>query len=67
MSTLNMDTLNMGTKLNLRKLNATSADFTTTLDQLLAWEGVSSPKIQQLVDEIIAAVRQKGEIGRAHV
>ena len=61
MSTLNMDTLNMGTKLNLRKLNATSADFTTTLDQLLAWEGVSSPKIQQLVDEIIAAVRQKGD------
>ncbi|HKM15473.1 MAG TPA: histidinol dehydrogenase [Marinospirillum sp.] len=51
----------MNSNLTVRRLDATRADFTATLDQLLAWEGVSSPQIQQQVDDIISAVRQQGD------
>lgn len=51
----------MNSNLTVKRLDATRADFTAALDQLLAWEGVSSPQIQQQVDDIISTVRQQGD------
>lgn len=47
--------------LNLRRLTTSSADFSATLDKLLAWEGVSNPAVQQHVEIILATVRQEGD------
>lgn len=51
----------MSATLAVRRLNATSSDFSNTLDQLLAWEGVSNTAVQQQVDSIIATVRKDGD------
>lgn len=51
----------MSATLAVRRLNATSSDFSNTLDQLLAWEGVSNIAVQQQVDIIIATVRKDGD------
>lgn len=51
----------MSETLAVRRLNATSADFSTSLDQLLAWEGVSNAGVQTQVEAIITAVRQGGD------
>lgn len=51
----------MSSTLAVRRLNATSPEFSITLDKLLAWEGVSNTKVQQQVETIIAEVRQKGD------
>ncbi|MBE0505346.1 MAG: histidinol dehydrogenase [Marinospirillum sp.] len=51
----------MSLPVEIRQLNASAADFNTTLDALLAWEGVSSLQVQQSVDQIIARVRQEGD------
>ncbi|GLR63168.1 histidinol dehydrogenase [Marinospirillum insulare] len=45
----------------VRRLKASSADFSTHLDHLLAWEGVSNAEVQKQVDKIIADVRQQGD------
>ncbi|SFX02467.1 histidinol dehydrogenase [Marinospirillum alkaliphilum] len=47
--------------LAIRRLKASDADFNATLDQLLAWEGVSSHDVQQRVDDIIQQVRVQGD------
>lgn len=47
--------------LSLRRLDAQNADFSTELDQLLAWESVSDAQVQQRVAGIIADVRAKGD------
>lgn len=47
--------------LNLRRLTTSDTDFTTTLDKLLAWEGVSNPAVQQHVEIILATVRKDGD------
>lgn len=51
----------MSSMLAIKRLNAKDEGFTSTLDKLLAWEGVSNASVQQQVDTIIAAVRQKGD------
>src|SRR5690554_220772 len=51
----------MSSTLAVRRLNANNPDFSTTLDKLLAWEGVSNAKVQEQVETIIAEVRQKGD------
>lgn len=42
-------------------LSTTDASFDASLDALLAWEGVSDAEVQQRVDEILHAVRTRGD------
>ncbi|MFA5676950.1 MAG: histidinol dehydrogenase [Pseudomonas sp.] len=51
----------MSTPLKITRLNANQADFNHHLDGLLAWEGVSDKAVNDRVEEIIAAVRQRGD------
>src|SRR5690606_3131472 len=51
----------MNTPLKITRLDANQADFTHHLDGLLAWEGVSDKAVNERVEEIIAAVRQRGD------
>ncbi|MCW4151638.1 histidinol dehydrogenase [Halomonas sp. 18H] len=47
--------------LAINRLATTDADFESRLEALLAWEGVSDAQVQQRVDEILSAVRQRGD------
>ncbi|WP_114418533.1 histidinol dehydrogenase [Marinospirillum perlucidum] len=51
----------MSQAIKLRQLNAQAEGFDRELDQLLAWEGVSSQEVQSSVDSIIAQVRSGGD------
>lgn len=51
----------MSTPLKITRLDANQADFNHHLDGLLAWEGVSDKAVNERVEEIIAAVRQRGD------
>ncbi len=51
----------MSTPLKITRLDTNQADFNHHLDGLLAWEGVSDKAVNERVDEIIAAVRQRGD------
>lgn len=48
-------------ELNLRRLDATAANFNQDLNQLLAWESVSDNQVQQTVAGIIEQVRTRGD------
>jgi len=45
----------------IARLTTRDADFDTRLETLLAWEGVSDQQVVARVDEIIAAIRQRGD------
>lgn len=45
----------------MQRYNSQDADFGRTLDQLLAWEGVSDMAVQATVNEVIARVRHDGD------
>ena len=45
----------------MQRYNSQDADFGRTLDQLLAWEGVSDAAVQATVNEVIARVRRDGD------
>ena len=47
--------------LNVRRLDASAADFDRRLDELLAWESVSDAGVQEAVREILHAVRTRGD------
>ncbi|SHL00867.1 histidinol dehydrogenase [Halomonas caseinilytica] len=47
--------------LDIARLTTKDADFEARLDALLAWEGVSDTEVQQRVDEILAAVKRRGD------
>ena len=51
----------MNTPLKIARLDASQADFNQHLDALLAWEGVSDRAVNERVEEIIDAVRQRGD------
>ncbi|MEH6387015.1 histidinol dehydrogenase [Pseudomonas profundi] len=51
----------MNTPLKIARLDADQVDFNQHLDALLAWEGVSDRAVNQRVEEIIEAVRQRGD------
>ena len=51
----------MSTPLKIARLNADQADFNHQLDGLLAWEGVSDKAVNDRVEEILAAVRLRGD------
>ncbi|MDT8896374.1 histidinol dehydrogenase [Halomonas sp. I1] len=47
--------------LDIARLATTDADFEARLDALLDWEGVSDTDVQQRVDDILAAVKRRGD------
>src|SRR5690554_3820917 len=51
----------MSDTLPIRRLNASAADFSAELDQLLSWDSVSDDSVNQRVLEIIDQVRQRGD------
>jgi len=51
----------MSTPLKIARLDANQADFKQHLDALLAWEGVSDKSVNERVEDIIAAVRARGD------
>jgi histidinol dehydrogenase len=46
---------------DIARLRTTDADFAARLDALLAWDSVSNPKVQRTVDDIIDAIRSRGD------
>lgn len=46
---------------SITRLNASDADFLSTLDKLTAWEGVSNVDVEQTVAEILRQVRTQGD------
>src|SRR5690606_6479341 len=51
----------MATDLNIRRLDAATADFAQQFERLLAWESVSDSQVQQTVAEILRDVRARGD------
>jgi len=47
--------------MNIKRLNSTAQDFWPVLEQLLAWESVSDATVHTVVNDIIAAVRARGD------
>mgnify|MGYP001825945722 CR=1 FL=1 len=46
---------------DIRKLNTADGDFAAQLDALLAWESVSDQGVNQVVNEVIADIRARGD------
>ncbi len=46
----------------MQRLDSQANDFNTTLERLLAWEGVSDAAVQATVNEVIARVRGEGDL-----
>lgn len=51
----------MNAPLKIARLDANQSDFSQHLDALLAWEGVSDKAVNNRVEEIITAVRERGD------
>ena len=47
--------------MKIRRLCINDSDFATQLDKLLAWESVSDKNVAAIVDEVLAAVRLRGD------
>jgi histidinol dehydrogenase len=47
--------------MDIKRLNSADSDFWSRLDQLLAWESVSDDAVNNVVREIIAAIRSRGD------
>lgn len=45
----------------IRKLSTSDADFSAQLDALLAWESVSDQRVNEVVQEVLHAVRSRGD------
>ena len=45
----------------LRRLDSTDADFWNTLEALLAWDGVADKAVHDVVDGVLADVRNRGD------
>jgi histidinol dehydrogenase len=46
---------------DIRKLATSDSDFQQQLDQLLAWESVSDVSVNNIVNEILSAIRLRGD------
>jgi len=51
----------MADSINIRRLNANDAGFNTELEALLAWEGVSDDRVNDVVKEVLKRVRTEGD------
>ena len=47
--------------IEIKQLSASQADFWTALEYILAWEGVSDDKVTDIVKEILAEVKSRGD------
>lgn len=47
--------------MTIRRLDAQNANFTAELDALLAWESVNDTKVQDIVIDILAQVKEHGD------
>lgn len=47
--------------MKIRRLDSNAQDFRSVLEQLLAWESVSDAAVHTVVNDIIAAVRARGD------
>ncbi|GLQ00215.1 histidinol dehydrogenase [Methylophaga thalassica] len=47
--------------IELKQLSASQADFWSSLEKILAWEGVSDDKVTDIVKEILAEVKSRGD------
>ncbi len=47
--------------MSIRRLVTTDSSFDKELEQLLAWDSVSDPAVAQIVEEIIQAIRLRGD------
>lgn len=47
--------------ISMKRLSTSDKNFWPTLDKLLAWEGVSDDAVNDIVKEIITAVRERGD------
>ena len=45
----------------ITRLNTQDADFQTGLDRLLDWEQAADPRVEAVVREVIAAIRERGD------
>lgn len=48
-------------ELSITRLTSTADNFDSQLEQLLAWESVSDAKVNQIVEDILAQVKQQGD------
>ncbi|HCH25524.1 MAG TPA: histidinol dehydrogenase [Oceanospirillaceae bacterium] len=48
-------------RLKVNRLDASSIDFNNRMDDLLAWDSVSDPRVQQTVNDIIERIKQQGD------
>lgn len=51
----------MSESINIRRLNANDAGFNAELEALLAWEGVSDDRVNDVVKEVVNRVRTEGD------
>jgi histidinol dehydrogenase len=49
------------TMIEIKQLSASQADFWNALEDILAWEGVSDDKVTNIVKEILAEVKSRGD------
>ncbi len=47
--------------MNITRLDTSDTDFWPRLEQMLAWEGVSDDAVNDIVKEIIQAIRERGD------
>lgn len=48
-------------ELSITRLTSSADNFDSQLEQLLAWESVSDAKVNQIVEDILAEVKQQGD------
>ncbi|MGK0499510.1 MAG: histidinol dehydrogenase [Oceanicoccus sp.] len=56
-----MSQVTLSTALSITKLDANQTDFEQRLDKLLAWENVADNNVSAVVDEVINAIKAKGD------
>ncbi|EXJ12732.1 histidinol dehydrogenase [Nitrincola nitratireducens] len=49
------------TQVSIKRLSSSQSDFAQQLDALLAWESVSDKRVNQVVDDVIAQVKARGD------
>ncbi len=47
--------------IEIKQLSASQAEFWSALEDILAWEGVSDDKVTDIVKEILAEVKSRGD------
>lgn len=52
----------MTQSVNIKRLATGDDGFDESLQKLLAWETVSDSRVEQVVDEILSAIRQRGDV-----